>query len=127
MEDHQEPNQVQVEGAQEAANASDRVQPHHYEPAKQDIKSEEELLAQAAELPSNNADSHHKVEAQFHGVDPVRAETPEEFTGIKFSSVKDYAGGLGAVKAVAYHTLKEMGAVRSTQTLLKVNQKSTLR
>ena len=59
MEIKQEPNQVQVEGAQEAANAADNIHPSHWEPAKEDIKSEAELQAQAAELPnsSNSAGS----------------------------------------------------------------------
>ncbi len=125
MEEHQEPNQVQVEGAQSAANAADNIHPSHWEPVKEDIKSAFELQAQAASLPSSNAQSLHgeEIEAQFDGVDPVRAETPEEFTGIKISAAKDYAGGIPAVKSVAYHTLTEMGPVRSTQTLLKLNQK----
>ena len=116
MEDAQEPNQVEVEGAHAAANAADSVQPHHYDPAKQDIQTEEELQAEAAKLPNGDA-------AQFHRVEPVRAEPPEEFTGIKFSNAKDYAGGIPAVVSVAQHTLKEMGPVRSTKTLLHLNQK----
>ena len=125
MKERQEPNHVQVEGAHEAANAADNIHPHHYDPAKQDIKTEEELQAEAAQLRDNNdaSSSHGDVEAQFHGADPVRVEPPEAFTGIKFSSVKDYAGGIPAVVSVAQHTLKEMGPVRSTQTLLKLNQK----
>jgi len=125
MEEHQDPNQVQVEGATFAANVADNIQPSHWEPAKEDIKSESELQAQADELPNRNdsTSSHGDVETQFHGTDPVRAETPEEFTGIKISSVKDYAGGIPAVIAVAEHSLKEMGPVRSTKTLLQVNQK----
>ena len=125
MEIKQEPNQVQIEGAQEAANAADNIHPSHWEPAKQDIKSEAELQAEAAELPNSNnsTGSHGDVETRFHGVEQVRAETPEVFTGIKFSSAKDYAGGIPAVVAVAEHTLKEMGPVRSTKTLLQLNQK----
>ncbi|MBV8886615.1 MAG: hypothetical protein JO235_21830, partial [Chroococcidiopsidaceae cyanobacterium CP_BM_RX_35] len=120
MEGSQDPNQIQVGGAQEAANAADNIHPSHWEPAKEDIETEEELQAQAVELPNRNdsASSHGDVAAHFHGLYSVRAETPEEFTGIKISSAKDYAGGIPAVVAVAQHTLKEMGPVRSTKTLL---------
>lgn len=75
MEDHQEPNQAQVEASQSAANAADNIHPSHWEPVKEDINSEQELLEQAAELPSSNAESLHgeEISAQFDGVVPVRA------------------------------------------------------
>ncbi|HEY9783606.1 MAG TPA: FdhF/YdeP family oxidoreductase [Leptolyngbyaceae cyanobacterium] len=127
MENRQEHHQVQ-ESAHSAANAADNIHPSHWEPAKSDILSEQELQAQAdsplyGQYGSESAARHGDVEAHFDGVDPVRAETPEEFTGIKFSSVKDYAGGIPAVASVAQHTLGEMGLVRSTSVLLKLNQK----
>ncbi len=113
MADHQEQNQPEVK-AHEAANAADRVQPHHYEPAKQDIKTESELQEAAA---------HGDVEnIHFHG-EAVRAEPPEDFTGVKLSSPKNYAGGIPAVLSVAEHTLGQMGVVRSALTLRQVNQK----
>ncbi len=125
MEAKNEQNQVEVEGAHEAANAADNEHPHHYDPAKQDMKTEEELQAEAAELPSSNgsAGSLDVETTHFHGEEPVRAQPPEEFTGIKYSSVKDYAGGIPAVMSVAQHSLGEMGVVRSTLTLRQVNQK----
>lgn len=126
MEAKQEQNQVQVEGAHEAANAADTEHLSHYDPAKQDILTSEELQAEAAELASSkgSARSDGDVETtQFHGAEEVRAEPPEEFTGIKYSSVKKYAGGIPAVVSVMQHSLKEMGVERSTKTLLQVNQK----
>lgn len=125
MEDHKEQNQVEVEGAHEAASAADNEHPHHYDPAKQDILTEEELRFKA-DNPRSNGSPGSQVDVEtthFRGEEPVRAETPEEFTGIKFSSVKDYAGGIPAVVSVAQHTLGEMGPARSTKTLLQVNQK----
>ena len=122
MEAENEQNQVEVEGAHEAANAADNEQPHHYDPAKQDIKSESELRAEAVEIADSDG-SQVDVKRTHHGEDPVRAQPPEEFTGIKYSRAKDYAGGIPAVLAVAKHTLEEMDAVRSAKTLLKVNQK----
>lgn len=104
MEAKNEQNQVQVEGAHEAANAADTKHPHHYDPAKQDIKTEEELRFGAADNPRSNgspgSQAATRVDVEtthFRGEDLVRAEPPEEFTGIKFSSVKDYAGGVPAV------------------------------
>lgn len=119
MEAHNDQNQVQVEGAHEAANAADFKHPSHYDPAKQDIKPEEELQNNNSMAPQDNVVEN----THSHGVESVRAEPPAEFTGIKYSSVKSYAGGIPAVLAVAQHTLKEMGAVRSTKTLRQLNQK----
>ncbi len=122
MEAENEQNQVEVEGAHEAANASDNKQPHHYDPAKQDVKSESELFAEAIEIADSKGEQVD-VETTHHGEEPVLAQPPEEFTGIKYSSAKDYAGGIPAVLAVAQHTLEEMDPLRSAKTLLKVNQK----
>ena len=53
----------------------------------------------------------------------VRAQTPEEFTGGEIREAADAAGGLGAVWQSAKHAWREMGLVRGTRTLLRVNQK----
>ena len=124
MEDRKQQNQVEVEGAHEAANTADNIHPHHYDPAKQDIKTESELQAEVTLASGNDPEGNDiSFDTYSHGTELVRAQPPEHFTGIKYSSVKDYAGGIPAVVSVAQHTLKEMGPVRSTQTLLQLNQK----
>jgi len=118
-----------------AANIADTQHPSHYEAAKQDIKTEPELRAQAIAL----ADTSNSIDAAAvaandetdrtlikHGdstVD-VRAETPEEFTGLRLTRAAEIAGGIPAVLSTMKHAWREMGAVRSLRTLLRLNQKS---
>ena len=53
----------------------------------------------------------------------VRAQPPEEFTGGEFGEPARAAGGLRAVWSSVQHARSEMGLVRGTRTLLRVNQK----
>ena len=53
----------------------------------------------------------------------LRAEPPEEFTGIKVKPSKKTAGGIPAILSTVKHAYNEMGAIRGVKTLLKVNQK----
>ena len=52
----------------------------------------------------------------------VRAQPPEEFTGLKFDGAKDSAAGAPAVASAMRYSLREMGARRTLKTLLRVNQ-----
>jgi molybdopterin-dependent oxidoreductase alpha subunit len=53
----------------------------------------------------------------------VRAQTPEEFTGGRVKGAKEVAGGLPAVWVATKHVAREMGLLRGTRTLLRLNQK----
>jgi hypothetical protein len=50
--------------------------------------------------------------------------TPEAFTGLKTGHVKEAAGGVPAVLSSMKHAYNEMGAVRGTKTMLRLNQKN---
>src|ERR1051325_1022162 len=53
----------------------------------------------------------------------VRAQPPEEFTGGKIEGAKKAAGGIPAVWAATKHVAREMGLLRGTRTMLRLNQK----
>jgi molybdopterin-dependent oxidoreductase alpha subunit len=53
----------------------------------------------------------------------VRAQPPEEFTGGHIGKAKGTAGGLPAVWVATKHVAREMGLLRGTRTLLRLNQK----
>lgn len=122
--------------AQTAANIADTQHPSHYEAAKQDIKSEPELRAEAialadtddatasnstdAAVPDDNADTSA---AKSEGGE-LRVEPPEDFTGLRLTSVAKVAGGIPAILSTMKHAWREMGAVRAVRTLLQLNQKS---
>lgn len=53
----------------------------------------------------------------------VRAQPPEEFTGGSINEAKETAGGLPAVWVATKHVAREMGLIRGTRTLLRLNQK----
>ncbi len=54
---------------------------------------------------------------------PVEAQPPDEGSPPIVTPIRKVAGGLPAVLSTAKHTFKEMGVVRGTRTLLKLNQK----
>ncbi|HEY0078390.1 MAG TPA: FdhF/YdeP family oxidoreductase [Pyrinomonadaceae bacterium] len=118
---------------QRAANASSAVQPTHWEPAKQDIKSEEELRAEASS-PASSVSSQGDTESVEGGDGfgrenrarrgvPTEAQPPEQFTGIRLTRIKETAGGMPAVASALKHAWEEMGLVRGARMLLRVNQK----
>ena len=53
----------------------------------------------------------------------IKANTSEEFTGIKLTKPSNYAAGAKGVQVALDHAIKEMGVVRAFQTLAKLNQK----
>jgi hypothetical protein len=50
--------------------------------------------------------------------------TPENFTGLHTEHIKEAAGGVPAVLSSMKHAYSEMGAVRGTKTMLRLNQKN---
>ncbi|HEX8236188.1 MAG TPA: FdhF/YdeP family oxidoreductase [Abditibacteriaceae bacterium] len=50
--------------------------------------------------------------------------TPETFTGLQTKQVKQAAGGVPAVISSMKHAYNEMGVVRGTKTMLRLNQKN---
>lgn len=51
------------------------------------------------------------------------AETPEEFTGLKQTNIKEFAAGMPAILSSAKMVFKEMGVARGLKALNKLNQK----
>ncbi len=110
-----QPHHEQTPAQQSAENASSDVQPTHYEAAKQGIKTERELSAEA---------SSQTVDERLVAVHPgVHAQPPAGHTGIDIESISEAAGGVPAVVSSVKHAWREMGAVRSLRTLSQVNQK----
>lgn len=109
-----------------ATNEAASAQASHYEVEKQGIKSEPELKQEAASSANGNsslADSPAET-VDDSNASQVRAQPPEEFTGIKIEPVGKVAGGIPAVVVSMKHAWGEMGVVRGTRTLLQLNQKN---
>src|SRR3981081_531827 len=53
----------------------------------------------------------------------TQAQTPEETSPPDVKPIRKVAGGMPAVLSTAKYTLKEMGPIRGTRTLLQLNQK----
>ncbi|RAI86003.1 FdhF/YdeP family oxidoreductase [Algoriphagus yeomjeoni] len=53
----------------------------------------------------------------------IQTQSSAEFTGIELTKPANYAAGFTGVKVALQHTFKEMGAIKSLQTLSHMNQK----
>lgn len=53
----------------------------------------------------------------------IETQSSKEFTGIELKKPATYAAGFIGVKVALQHTFKEMGAIKSLQTLSHMNQK----
>ncbi|REG81713.1 molybdopterin-dependent oxidoreductase-like protein [Algoriphagus antarcticus] len=54
----------------------------------------------------------------------IQTQSSKEFTGITLKEPAKYAGGFIGVKVALQHTFKEMGVIKSLQTLSHMNQKT---
>jgi molybdopterin-dependent oxidoreductase alpha subunit len=99
-----------------AAEESSATQAMHYHSR---LEAEAEAEAEATE----GATGASTVEPAGAAHSSVRAQPPEEFTGGEFGEPARAAGGLRAVWSSMQHARSEMGLVRGTRTLLRVNQK----
>lgn len=52
----------------------------------------------------------------------IKAQPPEEHTGIKLTHPKKVAGGMPAIFSAMQHVYGEVGVVQGTKTMLKLNQ-----
>ncbi len=106
----------------EAADRSSAVQPTHYGPDEKELDAElerSEGLSSSSAAITNSAKSFEKEDAPSS----VRAQPPEDFTGLRVEETKRVSGGAPAVLSAMKHAWREMGVVRSAQTLLRINQK----
>ncbi|HEY0098103.1 MAG TPA: FdhF/YdeP family oxidoreductase [Pyrinomonadaceae bacterium] len=117
--------QVKTEEQQQQGAPEQKAEAHpsHYEPAKQDLKSERELRAEvaAASEAGSQPDAAQELKEPAHA--SRRAQPPEDFTGIKISHAEKAAGGLPAIMSAMRHSWSEMGATRTLKTLTRINQK----
>ncbi|MDQ1612876.1 MAG: hypothetical protein QOG00_2807 [Pyrinomonadaceae bacterium] len=124
--------ELKTQEQQGAPDQQAEAHPSHYEPAKQDLKTERELRRGEAIASSKNERSPEigKVQqrdAESSSTDTAagsrRAQPPEDFTGIKISPASESAGGLPAIVSALKHSWAEMGAARTLKTLTRINQK----
>ncbi|HEX8635629.1 MAG TPA: FdhF/YdeP family oxidoreductase [Pyrinomonadaceae bacterium] len=118
---------AQEQQQQGAPDQQVEAHPSHYEPAKQDLKTERELRRDEAIAASGN-DPQEGAEAAVDAASIAamgarRAQPPEDFTGIKISNASESAGGLPAIISALKHSWAEMGATRTLRTLTRINQK----
>jgi molybdopterin-dependent oxidoreductase alpha subunit len=115
--------------AQQQGAPEQKVEAHpsHYEPAKQDLKSERELRAEASASSAHESPLEQQGEREHDSNQTAhaarRAQPPEDFTGAKISHADKAAGGLPAIMSAMKHSLSEMGAARTLKTLTRINQK----
>jgi len=123
--------EIKTRGQQQGApDQKAEAHPSHYEPAKQDLKTERELRAEAiaSSATASSADESQPQAdaaggASGNGDDSRRAQPPEDFTGITISPASESAGGLPAIMSALKHSWSEMGAARTLKTLTHINQK----
>jgi molybdopterin-dependent oxidoreductase alpha subunit len=132
---HQEREEPASAESQKAAETiADTEQPSHYQARKEEIKSERELRREAVDAApddSRNSDAliNNDRQGEISGPEDstatsaVRAQPPEEFTGLEIKPVSKVAGGVPAVLNTMKFAWREMGAVRGARTLLQLNQK----
>jgi molybdopterin-dependent oxidoreductase alpha subunit len=118
--------EIDTGGQQGAPDQKAEAHPSHYEPAKQDLKTERELRdaarASSTGEPPRRTGAHEVGAAS--GAEATRhAQPPEDFTGITISPASESAGGMPAIVSALKHSWTEMGAARTLKTLTRINQK----
>ncbi|HZH32246.1 MAG TPA: FdhF/YdeP family oxidoreductase [Pyrinomonadaceae bacterium] len=131
---HEQQQQSAPEQQQQGAPEQQaEAHPSHYEPAKQDLKTERELVRDEAlatsvderPRPVETDTRRDETDTRAPGAvgDSPRAQPPEDFTKIKISPASETAGGLPAIMSALKHSWTEMGATRTLRTLTRINQK----
>ncbi len=105
----------------EAENRMDAETPSRWQAEKHDLKSHDDLHAEGLANGDTPADSMTGRGA--HGQEPIHIETPEEREDLRTGRVKTVAAGLPAVLSSAKHVFGEVGVIRGSKLMLKVNQK----
>ena len=108
------------DGRARAAEETSAAQPTHYD-SRMEHSSDEGGAVRATGGAVEVRDSAFEVEDEARR--RVSAQPPDEFTGGEFGEAKRVAGGLPAVWEATKHTAREMGLLRGTRTLLRLNQK----
>jgi molybdopterin-dependent oxidoreductase alpha subunit len=115
--------QKETRGDDERARAAEETsaaQPTHYDSRMEHSSDEGDAVRTSRDVVEVR-DSAFEVEDEARR--RVSAQPPEEFTGGEIKEAKRVAGGLPAVWEATKHTAREMGLIRGTRTLLRLNQK----
>lgn len=104
-----------------AENRMDTATPGRREAEKHDIKSHAELHTEASSNGDHPADE--TTGQGVHGAAPILIESPDDAGELRVGKVKHTAAGLPAVVSSAKHIFSEMGVVRGSRVMLRVNQK----
>jgi molybdopterin-dependent oxidoreductase alpha subunit len=94
----------------------------------------EDQAEQRIDRTNPSAWEHEKHDLKTHQIDPdgsppsgdghpVHAQPPEAFTGLRLTQPAKTAAGFQAVTASAKHLFSNVGPIRGTRLMLKVNQK----
>jgi molybdopterin-dependent oxidoreductase alpha subunit len=121
-----QPNKIKRPVASEPTDNAATAQASHYRTEKPNIKSEPETRSEPeASSNGNSATAAPSQDAEVTGSDnaQLRAQPPEDLTGIERKPVGKVAGGIPAIVQTMKHAWGEMGVVRGTRTLLLLNQK----
>jgi molybdopterin-dependent oxidoreductase alpha subunit len=108
----------------EAAEEASAAQGSHYHSRMETESDAPQREAAREPVGTGHPDAHGG--GAFDEGEPssnVRAQPPEEFTGGRVGKAKEVAGGIPAVWVATKHVAREMGLVRGTRTLLRLNQK----
>jgi molybdopterin-dependent oxidoreductase alpha subunit len=113
-------NTVQREAEEAAANEADKSHPSHWNVSKEG--GNERTLHEGVQMPHSNVNVNDETRTiDTHG--RPRAETPEEFTGLRVTPRAEVAAGLKAVYVALKHVASEAGVVRGLRVLNELNQK----
>ncbi|MDX6696531.1 MAG: hypothetical protein QOF02_4134 [Blastocatellia bacterium] len=128
--------ETNLEGKREATEEAASAEASHYNTGPQASggnapasKSEEATLSSSGDsFVSSNSDSSDATSQQRDELAKsddaqVGAQPPEELTGLETKPVSTIAGGIPAIVSSMKHAWGEMGVVRGTRTLLRLNQK----
>jgi molybdopterin-dependent oxidoreductase alpha subunit len=106
----------------EAAEGASRSQGSHYH-SRMEAEADAPEREAARNGSENSGAERSGASVEGSPSSNVRAQPPEEFTGGSVGKQKDVAGGIPAVWVATKHVAREMGLVRGTRTLLRLNQK----
>jgi molybdopterin-dependent oxidoreductase alpha subunit len=120
MSDNNE--QDAVRRGDRAASVEEATAHSHYESRKTELKNEGEALtdSSSASPSSNGKDAEHS--ASFEGA-ATPAQPPVEIDDLTVKQPSAVAGGVPAVISALKYAWGEVGVVRGTRALLKLNQK----
>lgn len=121
MPDPTPPQDARHNSNDHAENRMDAHTPSRWQAEKHDLKSHDDLHAEARANGEQSADENTGRGA--HGSAEIHAESPDESDKLRVGVHKHVAAGLPAVVSSAKHVFGKAGIARGTRVMLKLNQK----